>query len=130
MRFRWDGHELFGHDGNTLGQSAFLRVLPEQGLVVALLTNGGHTQDLYAELCGEVFGEVAGVAMPAPFTPPDPAPTVDVAGRVGRYHHILGQVGAEPDRLAGHGIDQQAHRWAGLRGHQRTSGNHVAGRGM
>lgn len=85
MRFRWDGHELFGHDGNTLGQSAFLRILPEQGLVVALLTNGGHTQDLYTELCGEVFGEVAGVAMPAPFTPADPAPEVDVARRVGRY---------------------------------------------
>ena len=28
IRFGWDGERLLGHDGNTIGQSAFLRVLP------------------------------------------------------------------------------------------------------
>ena len=32
---------VIGHDGGTIGQSAFLRVIPEAGLAVAMLTNGG-----------------------------------------------------------------------------------------
>ena len=43
IRFGWDGRRLIGHDGNTLGQAAFLRVLPDEGLAVTLLTNGGNT---------------------------------------------------------------------------------------
>ena len=29
IRFGWDGQRLVGHDGNTIGQAAFLRVLPD-----------------------------------------------------------------------------------------------------
>ena len=43
IRFGWDGRRLIGHDGNTIGQAAFLRVLPDDGLAVTLLTNGGNT---------------------------------------------------------------------------------------
>ncbi|WP_327000876.1 serine hydrolase [Dactylosporangium sp. NBC_01737] len=70
IRFGWDGHRLIGHDGNTIGQSAFLRLLPEQGLAVTLLTNGGHGRDLYDELYREIFAEAAGLAMPHPIAPP------------------------------------------------------------
>jgi dipeptidyl aminopeptidase/acylaminoacyl peptidase/CubicO group peptidase (beta-lactamase class C family) len=69
MRFGWGSHRLFGHDGNTIGQSAFLRILPEQNLAVTLLTNGGHTNDLYQDLYREIFAELAGVAMPRPLEP-------------------------------------------------------------
>ncbi|MEU8125397.1 serine hydrolase [Spirillospora sp. NPDC049024] len=85
IRFGWDGHRLIGHDGNTLGQEAFLRILPEQGLAVALLTNGGHSRDLYADLYGEIFAEVAGVTMPPPFAPPPEPVTVDVTPYLGVY---------------------------------------------
>jgi dipeptidyl aminopeptidase/acylaminoacyl peptidase/CubicO group peptidase (beta-lactamase class C family) len=85
IRFGWDGHRLVGHDGNTIGQAAFLRVLPEAGLAVALLTNGGNTRDLYEDLYREIFAELAGVAMPHPLTPPSPPVTVDAARHVGRY---------------------------------------------
>lgn len=85
IRFGWDGRRLIGHDGNTLGQAAFLRILPDQGLAVALLTNGGHTRDLYQDLYREVFAELAGVTMPEPLTPPDPAPEVDVTPYAGTY---------------------------------------------
>ena len=64
IRFDWDGHRLIGHDGNTIGQAAFLRLLPDQGLAVTLLTNGGNTRDLYEDLYREIFAELAGVAMP------------------------------------------------------------------
>lgn len=83
--FDWDGRELIGHDGSTLGQAAFMRVLPDAGLVVSLLTNGGHSRDLYQELFREVFAEVADVAMPDPLTPPQAAPEVDSARYVGVY---------------------------------------------
>src|SRR3984957_16529252 len=38
IRFGWNGRRLIGHDGNTIGQSAFLRNLPDGGLAVYILT--------------------------------------------------------------------------------------------
>jgi dipeptidyl aminopeptidase/acylaminoacyl peptidase/CubicO group peptidase (beta-lactamase class C family) len=85
IRFDWDGHRLIGHDGNTIGQAAFLRVLPEQGLAVSLLTNGGNTHDLYEELYREIFRELAGVAMPLPLAPLAEVPEIDLHRHIGRY---------------------------------------------
>lgn len=85
IRFGWDGQRLIGHDGNTIGQAAFLRLLPSQGLAITLLANGGQTRDLYEELYRELFAELAGVAMPRPITPPEPPVEVDVAPYVGVY---------------------------------------------
>lgn len=69
IRFGWDNARLVGHDGNTIGQSAFLRMHPESGLVVTLLTNGGDARGLYQELYRELFAELAGVRMPDPLAP-------------------------------------------------------------
>jgi dipeptidyl aminopeptidase/acylaminoacyl peptidase/CubicO group peptidase (beta-lactamase class C family) len=85
IRFGWDGQRLVGHDGNTIGQAAFLRVLPEAGLAVTLLTNGGHTRDLYGDLYREIFAELAGVEMPAPIEPPAAAVETDITPHLGRY---------------------------------------------
>jgi CubicO group peptidase (beta-lactamase class C family) len=86
IRFAWsDGHRAFGHDGGTIGQSAFLRLLPEAGLAVALLTNGGHTRDLYQDLFDEVFSALAGVTMNQPPRVPDPPPAVDITPFLGTY---------------------------------------------
>ncbi len=86
--FGWGGRRLLGHDGATIGQGAFLRVVPEAGLVVALLTNGGHARDLYDELYREVLAELADVAMPPALEPPtDPGPVdaASLARWVGTY---------------------------------------------
>ncbi|MDQ2847569.1 MAG: beta-lactamase family protein [Actinomycetota bacterium] len=85
IRFSWDGHRLFGHDGSTVGQNAFMRILPEQEFAVALLTNGGDAAGLYRELYAEIFAELAGVTMPAPFAPPENPPSIDLQPYVGRY---------------------------------------------
>jgi dipeptidyl aminopeptidase/acylaminoacyl peptidase/CubicO group peptidase (beta-lactamase class C family) len=85
IRFGWNGHRLIGHDGNTIGQSAFLRMLPDEGLAVALLTNGGSTQDLYQDLYREIFAELADVDMPRPLSPPIEPVSVDVQPHVGTY---------------------------------------------
>lgn len=85
IRFGWDGQRLIGHDGGTIGQAAFLRVLPSAGLAVTLLTNGGQTRDLYNALYREVFAELAGVNRPAPLTPPEIEVEVDAMPYVGVY---------------------------------------------
>jgi CubicO group peptidase (beta-lactamase class C family) len=88
IRFAWgrDGDvRLFGHDGNTIGQSAFLRILPAAGFAVVLLTNGGNAKGLYHELYGELFAELAGVTIPEDFVPPENPPAVAVADWLGTY---------------------------------------------
>ena len=85
IRFGWNGHRVIGHDGNTIGQAAFLRILPEAGLAVTLLTNGGNTRDLYEELYREIFAELADVEIPAAFAPPEEPVDVDVTPYVGTY---------------------------------------------
>ncbi|WP_020664831.1 serine hydrolase [Amycolatopsis benzoatilytica] len=85
IRDNWNGRRLIGHDGNTIGQSAFLRLLPDQGLAVTLLTNGGHARDLYEELYREIFAELADVAMPRPLEPPATPVEVDASRHFGVY---------------------------------------------
>ncbi|WP_028635860.1 serine hydrolase [Nocardioides sp. URHA0032] len=89
IRFGWDGERLIGHDGNTLGQAGFLRLLPASAdhadIAVALLANGGNTRDLYQDLYREIFREVAGVEMSEPFAPPVEPVEVDITPYVGTY---------------------------------------------
>ncbi|HEY7007589.1 MAG TPA: serine hydrolase domain-containing protein, partial [Jatrophihabitantaceae bacterium] len=92
IRFDWDGHRLIGHDGTTIGQNAYLRLLPSQGLAVTLLTNGGHTQDLYQDLYREIFAELAGVAMPKPLAAPAQPPTVDRRRHLGTYERASARI--------------------------------------
>jgi dipeptidyl aminopeptidase/acylaminoacyl peptidase/CubicO group peptidase (beta-lactamase class C family) len=105
IRFGWDGHRLIGHDGNTIGHAAFLRLLPEQGLAVTLLTNKESARDLYQDLFAEVFAELAGVTMPAPIKAPDQPAEVDITPYVGTYERasvrieVLAGDGAEGPRM-------------------------------
>ncbi len=62
---RWDGRMIVGHDGDTVGQSAYLRIDPEARLAVCLLTNTAESVPLFQELFNEVFGALAGITMPA-----------------------------------------------------------------
>jgi CubicO group peptidase (beta-lactamase class C family) len=85
IRFGWDGRRLVGHDGSTIGQAAFLRVLPEAGIAVTLLTNGGHARDLSYDLYREIFAELAGVAVPHPVEPPAEPADADITPHLGSY---------------------------------------------
>jgi Beta-lactamase len=85
IRFGWDSRRLVGHDGDTIGQSAFLRVLPDAGLAVTLLTNGGHARDLYHDLYREIFAGLADVDMPAPIEPHAESIPADIRPHLGRY---------------------------------------------
>jgi dipeptidyl aminopeptidase/acylaminoacyl peptidase/CubicO group peptidase (beta-lactamase class C family) len=97
IRFGWDGQRLIGHDGGTIGQSAFLRLLPEQGLAVVLLTNGGNAGDLYRELYGEVFSALAGAEMPPPLAPP----ATPVEAYIEQYAGVYERASCRLEVLAG-----------------------------
>ena len=81
----WGGRPVYGHDGNTLGQAGFLRIVPDAGIAICLLANGGHTRDLFMDLFAEILGEIAGVDMPARLEPAATPPKVDVSRYAGEY---------------------------------------------
>lgn len=81
----WSGTTVIGHDGDTIGQSAVLRVLPESGVVFVLLTNGGDAWSVYRELCDRVLAELTDLRLPpAPVPPEHPVP-IDGRRVCGRY---------------------------------------------
>ncbi|MEV6047059.1 serine hydrolase domain-containing protein [Streptomyces xanthochromogenes] len=83
--YDWNGVRGFGHDGASIGQYGFLRVVPSAGLALVLLTNGGDARRLYEELFSELLGDLAAVRMPAPFEPPAEPVAVDLAPLTGTY---------------------------------------------
>ncbi|MEO9322035.1 serine hydrolase domain-containing protein [Nocardioides sp. C4-1] len=84
-RFDTPDGDVVGHDGNTIGQAAFLRIVPATGTAVVLLTNGGDAVSLYRDVVGRVLAEVAGVHLPPlPHPPASPRP-VDVSRYLGTY---------------------------------------------
>ncbi|WP_410656377.1 serine hydrolase domain-containing protein [Amycolatopsis sp. lyj-112] len=83
--YDWDGTPGFGHDGASIGQYAYLRVVPSAGVAIALVTNGGGARQLYAALFRELLEEFADVRLPDSFAPPAEAPVVDMARFAGVY---------------------------------------------
>jgi CubicO group peptidase (beta-lactamase class C family) len=93
MLFDW-GTPVFGHDGGTIGQASFLRILPEHDVAVALLTNGGSPLELYRDVFNAVLGEVAGISLP-PLPEPHPDVRLDLERYAGRYERLSSRVDVE-----------------------------------
>ncbi len=70
-----DAGLVVGHDGGTIGQGAFLRIVPGAGVAVALVTNGGDMLGLYFDVVRHLVTELAGATLePRPTPPAEPAP--------------------------------------------------------
>ena len=81
----WGDVALIGHDGNSLGQNAFMRVAPAEGFGFCLQTNVESALNLYRELAAWLFGQRLDVG-PRPDPAPLPQDAVDHPPRyVGRY---------------------------------------------
>ncbi|HET6857606.1 MAG TPA: serine hydrolase domain-containing protein [Streptomyces sp.] len=102
--YDWDGVQGYGHDGASIGQYGYLRVVPSAGVAVALLTNGGGARELYAALYRELLAELAGVTMPEPFAPPAEPPVVDLAPLVGTYRREGVVITVTEQNGAGHAV--------------------------
>ncbi|HEY6496381.1 MAG TPA: serine hydrolase domain-containing protein [Trebonia sp.] len=97
--FDWPGGPVFGHDGGTVGQSAFLRVVPGANVAIALVTNGGNPLAVYFEVYRRLLSELAGIDLPATPVPPAAPERIDAAKYVGRYGNSMGltEITQDPD---------------------------------
>jgi CubicO group peptidase (beta-lactamase class C family) len=86
--FDADGRRVYGHDGNTGSQSAYLRIVPDADTAVVLLANGGHMHDAYQAVFRELLLDACGVALPEPLSPAAEPPAVDVSSRAGVYERV------------------------------------------
>lgn len=83
--FDWPGGTVIGHDGGTIGQAAFLRVVPDRAVAIALLTNGGDAVGVYTEIYTHLLRELADIELPARPRPPAQPKRIDAARYVGTY---------------------------------------------
>jgi CubicO group peptidase (beta-lactamase class C family) len=86
---------VFGHNGGTIGQIAFLRIVPDAGVAVVLLTNGGHALDLYEGLVPPLLDELAGVTKPVALEPPEVVPEFPFDPYVGIYERLATRIEIE-----------------------------------
>jgi len=81
--YDWSGRKVFGHDGATISQLAFLRIDPEARLAVCLLTNSVNAPALFESITSEVFDQYVGVRVPSA---PEPVEGFEPDERhLGRY---------------------------------------------
>jgi len=66
---RWGEVAVVGHDGNSIGQNAFMRLAPQERFGFCLQTNVESALTMYRELADWLFGRRLGVG-----PRPDPAP--------------------------------------------------------
>lgn len=82
------GPLVYGHNGGTIGQAAFLRIVPGANVAVCLLTNGGHVLDLYEDLVPPLLSELAGVTLAPPLEPPATPVDAPLDPHVGVYERV------------------------------------------
>ncbi|WP_246268030.1 serine hydrolase domain-containing protein [Nonomuraea typhae] len=84
------GFELFdwgaiGHDGGTIGQSTFWRIVPGSDVVLAMTGNGGDVMGLIEDLAMAVLRETTGLDIPGLPLPPAEPVAVDAAPYTGTF---------------------------------------------
>ena len=92
QRFDTPDGTIIGHDGSTIGQDAYLRIVPAAGVAVALVTNGGTPDPLYHDVVGHVLNALAGVALPPEPVPSAEPPRIDASRYVGTYANAMATV--------------------------------------
>jgi CubicO group peptidase (beta-lactamase class C family) len=84
---------VYGHDGNTMGQTAALRFVPERNLAYALITNRHQANAVFAVLCNAIVDEWAGIVTPRQRKPVEGLAVPAPERLAGRYANV----GAEID---------------------------------
>jgi CubicO group peptidase (beta-lactamase class C family) len=84
----WAGRTVLASDGSTIGQNARLRVLPEEGTAVVVLTNGPPREGFARRVLGELLGGVPDLPRPDPTLDLDPARYEGVYTRPGTRFEV------------------------------------------
>jgi CubicO group peptidase (beta-lactamase class C family) len=87
IRHQYDGRQLFGHDGNTIGQNAYLLAVPDRDVAITLLTNVSSAHELSVEVYRELLSELCDIDVPPWPSPVENGhePPPDVVGSYQRY---------------------------------------------
>jgi CubicO group peptidase (beta-lactamase class C family) len=86
--YDWGAEPVIGHDGNTLGQSGYLRLVPERKMAVGLLANGPGSSAVYERIYDEVFRELAGISVPKKPVPAADQSAVDLTRYAGVFERL------------------------------------------
>jgi CubicO group peptidase (beta-lactamase class C family) len=84
----WDGKRVIGHGGGTIGQLSFLQAVPDDNLVVALLTNSMTGGLLWRDLGRWLFEELVDMRMPDTPTASEPVPGLPLDRYAGSYERL------------------------------------------
>ncbi|MEV7662589.1 serine hydrolase domain-containing protein [Paenarthrobacter sp. NPDC089316] len=95
--FDYDGGTVVGHDGGTIGQTAFLRICPEKDVSIALFCNGGTPLAVFTEIAQRVLDEFAGIRLPELPAPSEPHTRVDASRYIGEYSSRVADVVVSQD---------------------------------
>lgn len=87
---KWGDEKLYGHDGATIGQFAFMRILPSKNMAVVLLTNGGDAKGLYKSMFNDIFKDAAKLTEPE--LPASLNKQPDVTPFAGTYQNITTRI--------------------------------------
>jgi CubicO group peptidase (beta-lactamase class C family) len=96
----WQGETVYASDGSTIGQNARLRLLPDSGTALAMLTNGGPRESFYHAVFTEILTDLDRVTIPD-LPEADPKLKLDVSRYVGVYQRpgARYEVSAEAGKL-------------------------------
>jgi len=65
MLFGYGGKHVIGHDGGTAGMTSQLRLIPDQGFAIAVMSNGGNGGGVFRDIAGKILAE-RGAPLPEP----------------------------------------------------------------
>ncbi|MEV4115665.1 serine hydrolase [Nonomuraea sp. NPDC049695] len=92
----WHGETVYAHDGSTIGQNARLRILPDSGIAITLLTNGGPRESFSKKVLNEILADLGAVTIPD-LPKPDPALNLDLSAYEGAYERPGARYEVEAD---------------------------------
>lgn len=81
----WGGRTIIGHDGSTLGQTAYLRIDLQAHVAACLLTNAERSRSVFRGLFAQIFREYAQVTIPDDPRPADVLPAPGLERHAGTY---------------------------------------------
>ncbi len=89
-RFDWEGGDVWGWDGLISGERSVLRIMPEHGVAIVLMTNGSTGRAMYRSLFVDLMGSLFEIDVPPLSLDSSP----NAAGHLSRFAGIY----AWPDR--------------------------------